>query len=155
MVRSDKKGFTLIELMIVVAIIGVLAAVAIPAYSGYVKRARMSEVTNAMGALGSAAVEIYQASGNMPDLVTTIAQIDNSFGITIPPTYVSTVQFDGQDVDADPAGDLETGVITVTFNDVIGSEFLDRTIELTVRQGTRGSWSGGTNPVPSGYIPKN
>lgn len=153
MVRSDKKGFTLIELMIVVAIIGVLAAVAIPAYSGYVKRARMTEVTNAMGALGSAAVEIYQASGNMPDLVTTVAQIENSFGITIPPTYVNTVQFDGQNNDGDP--DLETGVITVTFNDEIGGEFLNRTIELTVQQGTRGSWAGGTNPVPSGYIPRN
>lgn len=64
-VRS-KKGFTLIELMIVVAIIGVLAAIAIPAYRDYVKRARMSEVLNAFDAIATGANEYHSVLGFFP-----------------------------------------------------------------------------------------
>jgi len=52
--KQAQKGFTLIELMIVVAIIGILAAVAIPAYSNYTKKAKFTEVTNATGSLKTA-----------------------------------------------------------------------------------------------------
>jgi len=52
--KQIQKGFTLIELMIVVAIIGILAAVAIPAYSNYTKKAKFTEVVQMMGAAKSA-----------------------------------------------------------------------------------------------------
>jgi type IV pilus assembly protein PilA len=64
--RHIQKGFTLIELMIVVAIIGILAAVALPAYQDYTVRAKMSEVILALSACRTTITEIYQSGGVAP-----------------------------------------------------------------------------------------
>ncbi len=61
MKRQLQQGFTLIELMIVVAIIGILAAVALPAYQDYTKRAKMSEVILAASACRTTVTEVYQS----------------------------------------------------------------------------------------------
>jgi len=66
MKKRLQQGFTLIELMIVVAIIGILAAVALPAYQDYTIRAKMSEVILAMSACRTSITEVYQSGGSQP-----------------------------------------------------------------------------------------
>ena len=64
--RSVQKGFTLIELMIVVAIIGILAAVALPAYQDYTKRSHVSEGLSLAGGAKTAVTEYYSSEGGWP-----------------------------------------------------------------------------------------
>jgi len=66
MKRSIQKGFTLIELMIVVAIIGILAAVALPAYQDYTVRAKMSEVILAASQCRTSITEVFQTGTSLP-----------------------------------------------------------------------------------------
>jgi len=75
-IQKVQQGFTLIELMIVVAIIGILAAIAIPAYQDYIARAQASEAPELLGGLKTPIAEFYSTNGVCPD--TTVAtQIGN------------------------------------------------------------------------------
>ena len=65
-VIRKQQGFTLIELMIVVAIIGILAAIAIPAYQDYTIRSKVSEGLNAIGAAKTSVGDAWNSLGTMP-----------------------------------------------------------------------------------------
>ena len=79
-----QKGFTLIELMIVVAIIGILAAIALPAYQDYTKRARVSELIMAASNCRTAVTEVFQTGNSAP--------VANGFGCESPSTARSDRQ---------------------------------------------------------------
>jgi type IV pilus assembly protein PilA len=68
--KRVQQGFTLIELMIVVAIIGILAAVALPAYQDYTVRSKVSELMAAADNCKTSVTEAYQNSGNLPSTLT-------------------------------------------------------------------------------------
>ena len=104
--KKIQQGFTLIELMIVVAIIGILAAIAIPAYQDYTIRAQVSEGLNLAAGAKAAVTEYYQDSGFLaPDNLT--AGLEAAAAIS--GSYVVSVG-----VGADGNGTL--GVIQVTYS---------------------------------------
>jgi prepilin-type N-terminal cleavage/methylation domain-containing protein len=142
---KNRKGFTLIELMIVVAIIGVLAAIAIPAYNGYIKKSRMTELANSMGAVGNAALEYYQSHADTwPQNMTSAAMISDSLGITVPNTYVSNTNVTWSQANH---------AVTVAGIANIGSGPDTHSLTLTVAPHTRGVWTSADN-LPQTYMPK-
>lgn len=103
--KQLQKGFTLIELMIVVAIIGILAAVAIPAYSDYTARSQVTEAVGLASGYKTGFAEYYADRGVWPNALTQV-------GSTLSGKYVSTMTI------AAGAGTSGTVVISATFKAV-------------------------------------
>ena len=84
--KKVQQGFTLIELMIVVAIIGILAAIAIPAYQDYTVRSKVTELVNAAGVCKTSVAEYYQTKGALPLNVLSAGCSDIGTANSAPPT---------------------------------------------------------------------
>lgn len=154
--KRIQRGFTLIELMIVVAIIGVLAAVALPAYQDYTVKARVSEVVLAASTCRTAITEAVQT-------VTTLPSTANGWGCetsgSAPSKYVSSI-----------STAATTGIITVTSQNL--GTGIDGTIRLAPCRnsnattfatcdavqagGTIATWlcgPGAATAIPAKYLP--
>ena len=99
--KKLQQGFTLIELMIVIAILGILMAIAIPAYQDYTVRAKVSEGMNVAGAAKLAVAETYQTKGTWPT---------NNTDAGLP----GSTSINGNNV---TGVNVASGKITITYND--------------------------------------
>ena len=137
--KSNQKGFTLIELMIVVAIIGILAAVAIPSYQDYTKRAHVSEGIALVSHARSTVAEYIAAEGTWP---TTNTQAGLAGPTSVTGNAVTSVAIGA------------SGGITVTYNTKVSSAAT--TILFTPTDTGGGiTWDCKGGDVPSKLRPAN
>ena len=121
--KKIQQGFTLIELMIVVAIIGILAAIAIPAYQDYTVRSKVTEGLNLAAAAKLAVAETWQSNGNLTAMGYTFSATKFVKNITIDPAVGDiTILYDN----AAPNGitQIVAGADTIILHPTIGGAAL-------------------------------
>lgn len=124
-VKKLHQGFTLIELMIVVAIIGILAAVALPAYKDYTVRAKVSEVVLAASSAKDAVAEHYNYTGTIPS--------SSDISIATQSTqYVSSVAWNGSVITATATGETKINGSTITLTPSASGDILNWTCSGTI-----------------------
>jgi type IV pilus assembly protein PilA len=142
MTRKQQAGFTLIELMIVVAIIGILAAIAIPRYQDYTARAQATEALNLASGLKTEVAEYYSSEGALP----TSTQLGyESDGSDTTGNYVDNVV-------------VAAGVIRATMKSAgVASDLQGKKIVLTPNTTGEGSitWGCSTDATNLSVVPQN
>jgi type IV pilus assembly protein PilA len=139
--KSLQKGFTLIELMIVVAIIGILAAIAIPAYNDYIARAQASEGVELLAGGKTPYAEFHSDKGRWPAAINSILSIRKG-------KYVDTIT---QNVTS-----TTVVTLTATFKPTdVNANLASKTIDYVTKDGGS-TWecsTGAANGVDNKYLP--
>ena len=134
--KSVQKGFTLIELMIVIAIIGILAAIAMPAYQNYIVRAQVTEDLSRASCIKTNIEEYYNSTGDWPTNITAMA----NQGVSTPiGKYVSGVT-------------VSNGTIVATYGGSSSSYITGKTLAIQPYLDANHDiiWVCGNAPDPSG-----
>ena len=142
--KKQQQGFTLIELMIVVAIIGILAAIALPAYQDYIKRAAYTEVIGQMAPFKLAVAENYQLGTALADMDAATNGGAVSGGIPPTPATSTSKAFNSLVV--------EDGVITATPNAFKGILNTETCVLTPSADGERLTWAYSGACVTAGYV---
>ena len=154
---NAQKGFTLIELMIVVAIIGILAAIAIPAYQNYIARAQVTDALSLASGLKVPTVEVMSQKATCPSNGSEVSE-GIAVATDISSKYITSVTVAQKTAAAD--GKAPVCTITALFNSSnVSSGLKGKELILTsVEKGGSTDWtctSTGTNKIEQKYLPSS
>jgi type IV pilus assembly protein PilA len=150
MIKKAQQGFTLIELMIVVAIVGILAALALPAYQDYIIRSKVSEGLARLAEAKTSVAEYYASNAAQVDAANAFPASPASMGInTAANNYVRGLTW---------ANTSNAETITLVLAATLDSKVANDTIDMQIVSTTNGiiTWDckiGGTNPLEAKYTP--